>query len=249
MAGVLSGRVNPSGRLPVTLPRSAGAQPYSYLHPRLGDASSVSNVATAPALPFGHGLSYTTFAYTDFRATFAEVDTAGAIEVTVDVRNDGTRAGAEVVQLYGHDVVGSITRPVAQLLAYTRVELEPGETATVRLTVPTTRLAFSDRDMRRVVEPGAIDLWFGRSCADRVAEAQVTLIGGIHEVELTDAALVRGQGHSPVGVATRVLVKAPNPARDHTIRAVTGSALEPRRRRVVSTSRPLVVRLDLGRSR
>ena len=129
VAGVLSGRVNPSGRLPVTLPRSAGAQPYSYLHPRLGGASSVSNVATAPALPFGHGLSYTTFTYQDFQVVEAEIATAGAIRVTVEVRNDGTRPGAEVVQLYGHDVVASITRPVAQLLAYARVELAPGETA------------------------------------------------------------------------------------------------------------------------
>lgn len=187
VAGVLSGRINPSGRLPVTLPRSAGAQPYSYLHPQLGGASSVSNVATEPALPFGHGLSYTSFAYDDVRLAAPEVDTAGAIELTFDVRNDGDRAGAEVVQLYGHDVVGSVTRPVAQLLAYARVELAPGETATVQMTVPTTRLAFSDRQMRRVVEPGAIDLWLGRSCAERIAEVGVLLAGEVHQVELTDA--------------------------------------------------------------
>ncbi|WP_311836065.1 glycoside hydrolase family 3 N-terminal domain-containing protein [Cellulomonas fimi] len=187
LAGVLSGRVNPSGRLPVTLPRSAGAQPYSYLHPRLGGASSVSNVATAPALPFGHGLSYTTFTYANFRLAAGEVDTAGTIGVTVDVRNAGDRDGAEVVQLYGHDLVGSITRPVAQLLAFARVELAAGESATVQLTVPTTRLAFSDRQMRRVVEPGAVDLWVGRSCAERVTETQVTLVGETHEVTLSDS--------------------------------------------------------------
>jgi beta-glucosidase-like glycosyl hydrolase len=186
VVGVLSGRVNPSGRLPVTLPRSAGAQPYSYLHPRLGGASSVSNIETAPALPFGHGLSYTTFTYEAFQATEAEVDTAGTIRVTLEVRNDGDRAGAEVVQLYGHDVVASITRPVAQLLAYTRVELAAGETVALQVTVPTSRLAFSDRKMHRVVEPGAIDLWVGRSSAERIAEAQVTLVGGTHKVELTD---------------------------------------------------------------
>src|SRR3954451_7339785 len=187
VAGVLSGRVNPSGRLPVTLPRSAGAQPYSYLHPQLGGPSSVSNVATEPALPFGHGLSYTTFTYEDLRLAAPEVDTAGAIELTVAVRNDGQRSGAEVVQLYGHDVVGSVTRPVAQLLAYARVDLAPGETATLRMTVPTARLAFSDRQMRRVVEPGAIDLWLGRSCAERIAEAGVVLVGGVHHVGLADA--------------------------------------------------------------
>ncbi|MEE6273304.1 glycoside hydrolase family 3 N-terminal domain-containing protein [Georgenia sp. MJ206] len=186
VAGVLSGRVNPSGRLPVTLPRSAGAQPYSYLHARLGGASSVSNVPTLPALPFGHGLSYTSFAYSAFRVSQQEVSTGGSIGVRVTVRNDGDRAGAEVVQLYGHDVVGSITRPVAQLLAYARVELAPGESATVDLTVPTTRLAFSDRRMRRVVEPGAVDLWIGRSCAERVLEGRVELVGDVHEVTVDD---------------------------------------------------------------
>jgi beta-glucosidase len=83
--------------------------------------------------------------------------------------------------------VGSVTRPVAQLLAYARVELALGETATVRMTVPTTRLAFSDRQMRRVVEPGAVDLWLGRSCAERIAEVSVLLAGEVHQVELTDA--------------------------------------------------------------
>jgi beta-glucosidase len=187
VAGVLSGRVNPSGRLPLSLPRSAGAQPYTYLHPPLGGPSSVSNVATAPALPFGHGLSYTTFTYGEFKVLEEEVDTAASIRVTVDVRNTGDRPGAEVVQLYGHDLVASITRPVAQLLAYARVDLEPGETATVRFTVPSTRLAFSDRDMRRIVEPGDIELWVGRSCAERVAEARVKLVGDNREVKLTDA--------------------------------------------------------------
>jgi beta-glucosidase len=186
VAGVLSGRVNPSGRLPVTVPRSAGAQPYSYLHPRLGGASSVSNLATAPPLPFGHGLSYTTFAYGDLQVLEAEVDAGGSIRVTVDVSNTGDRAGTEVVQLYGHDVVASITRPVAQLLAYARVDLAPGEHASLELTVPTTRLAFSDRQLRRIVEPGAIELWIGRSWAERVTEAEVTLVGGIHEVQLSD---------------------------------------------------------------
>lgn len=186
IAGALSGRVNPSGRLPVSLPNSAGTQPYSYLHPPLGGASSVSSVATAPVLPFGHGLAYTTFSYSDLVLRDAEVPTDGSIVVAVDVRNDGDRAGAEVVQLYGHDVVGSVTRPVAQLLAYARVELAPGERATVHLTVPTTRLAFSDRSLRRVVEPGAVDVWVGRSCADRVLEGRVTLVGSVHPVSVAD---------------------------------------------------------------
>ena len=153
IAGVISGRVNPSGRLPVTLPRSAGAQPYSYLHPQLGGPTTVSNLPTAPGLPFGHGLSYTTFEHADL-AIAGDVEAGGSFVTTVRVTNTGPRAGTDVVQLYGHDVVASITQPTAQLLGYRRLVLEPGESAVVRFVVPTARLAFSDRDLVRVVEPG-----------------------------------------------------------------------------------------------
>jgi beta-glucosidase len=182
VAGILSGRVNPSGRLPVTLPRSSGAQPYSYLHPSLGGGSSVSNLDNTPALPFGHGLSYTSFAYSAFTIEEPSVATSGDIEVSVRVTNTGSRAGAEVVQLYGRDLVGSVTRPLAQLLGYARVELGAGETATVRMAVPTTRLALTDRQLRRVVEPGAVEIFVGRSCLERIAESRVELVGGVHPV-------------------------------------------------------------------
>lgn len=187
VAGVLSGRVNPSGRLPVSLPRSAGAQPASYLHPTLGGASSVSNVETAPVLPFGHGLSYTSFAYDGFEVP-AEVGTGGWLEVAVRVRNTGERSGTEVVQLYARDLVASVTRPVAQLLGWARVPLEPGESAVVHLQVPTTRLALSDRRMHRVVEPGEVELWVGTPVERRVC-ARVDLVGGVHEVGTGDERL------------------------------------------------------------
>ncbi len=191
VAGVLSGRVNPSGRLPVSLPRSAGAQPYTYLHPPLGGETSVSNLATRPALAFGHGLSYTRFQHEDLSVASPRVATAGYLEVSVTVVNAGDRDGADVVQLYGHDPVASVTRPVAQLLGYQRVVLAAGERARVRFVVPTTRLAFSDRSMVRVVEPGRIDLWCGRSCSDRETTGSVQLVGGVHEVMLGDERWVR----------------------------------------------------------
>ncbi|MGC5379253.1 glycoside hydrolase family 3 N-terminal domain-containing protein [Micromonospora sp. DT68] len=175
IAGVLSGRVNPSGRLPVTLPGSAGAQPYSYLHPTLGEGNEVTNLPATPVAPFGHGLSYTTFAYTDLTVP-ATVPTDGAVAVTVRVTNTGAVAGDDVVQLYGRDLVASVTRPVAQLLGYRRVHLAPGQSVTVELTVPTTRLAFSDRSFTRVVEPGDIEVWVGTS-AQRATEAVTTLVG------------------------------------------------------------------------
>ncbi|MFC0006399.1 beta-xylosidase/alpha-l-arabinosidase [Micromonospora siamensis] len=175
VAGVLSGRVNPSGRLPVSLPRSAGAQPYSYLHPALGQGSEVTNLPATPVAEFGHGLSYTTFAYTDLTVP-ATVPTDGALPVTVRVTNTGPVAGDDVVQLYGHDPVASVTRPVAQLLGYRRVHLEPGRSVTVALTVPTTRLAFSDRTLTRVVEPGDVELWVGTS-ARRETGTSTVLVG------------------------------------------------------------------------
>ncbi|MBO9554591.1 MAG: glycoside hydrolase family 3 C-terminal domain-containing protein [Cellulomonas sp.] len=185
IAGVLSGRVNPSGHLPVSMPRSAGAQPFSYLHPQLGGDGDVTNLRSTPALPFGHGLSYTTFTHTDLTAA-PEVRSDGEVVARVTVTNTGQRAGDDVVQLYGRDVVGSVTRPVAQLLAYRRVHLEPGQSAVVELTVPTTRLAFADRDLQRIVEPGRVELWVGPSCSARETETAVTVVGDVHYVTIAD---------------------------------------------------------------
>ncbi len=181
IAGVLSGRVNPSGRLPVSLPRSAGAQPFSYLHPVLGGDSDVTNVSSAPARPFGFGLSFTTFTHDRLRVP-AESPTGEAVRVTVRVTNSGDRAGTDVVQLYGRDPVASLTRPVAQLLGFQRVHLEPGSSAVVELVVPPARFAFTSRAGTRMVEPGVVELWVGPSCADRETEALVTLTGAVHPV-------------------------------------------------------------------
>jgi len=180
IAGILSGRVNPSGHLPVSMPRSTGAQPYSYLHPSLGGNGDVTNVPSTPARPFGFGLSFTTFAYSELSAP-ARCDTDSAVSLSVTVTNTGTRAGEDVVQVYARDVVGSVTRPLAQLVGYLRVALEPGESATVDFEVPPARLAFSDRTMRRVVEPGTVEFWVG-DCETREVEASVEYTGGVYEV-------------------------------------------------------------------
>jgi beta-glucosidase len=164
----------------VSLPRSAGAQPYTYLHPVLGGPTEITSADNTPALPFGHGLSYTTFTHQDLAA--ADTATDGAIIASVRVSNTGARTGTDVVQLYARDLVGSVTRPVAQLLAYQRVTLEPGGSATVTFTVPTSRLAFTGRDGRRIVEPGAVQLWVGPSCAQREAEALVQLTGPVRAI-------------------------------------------------------------------
>jgi beta-glucosidase-like glycosyl hydrolase len=184
VAGVLSGRVNPSGRLPVTLPRSVGAQPYTYLHPALGGNGDVTNLSTTPTLPFGHGLSYTSFRH-DHLEVHATT-TCEPVVARVRVTNTGDRAGADVVQLYGRDVVGSLTRPVAQLLGFHRVQLEAGESVDVTFTVPPLRLAFTDRSGRRVVEPGELQVWAGASVDDQEGAASVDLTGGVHVVTSHD---------------------------------------------------------------
>ncbi len=194
IAGVLSGRVNPSGRLPVSLPRSGGAQPYSYLHPQLGGPTSVSSLDTTPALPFGHGLSYTSFSHTELMAHGPDgpgrVPAGGVVEVTVRCTNTGDRPGVDVVQLYAQDLVGSVTRPSAQLLGYQRVGLEPGQSVVVRFMVPTTRLAFTDRLMARIVEPGDVELWVGPSCVSRETSTTVQVTGPVHQVTARDPRMV-----------------------------------------------------------
>ncbi|AWB85601.1 glycoside hydrolase family 3 N-terminal domain-containing protein [Mycetocola zhujimingii] len=177
IAGVLSGRVVPSGRLPVSLPRSAGAQPHSYLHPILGGPSEITSASSAPVLPFGHGLSYTSFERTELTLGASTVDAGDTFTARVVVQNTGDVEGADVVQLYARDVHGSVTRPVAQLLGYSRVTLKPGEAVSVEFEVPTTRLAFSDAKMQRIVEPGTIELWVGPSCDTRETEARLEITG------------------------------------------------------------------------
>ncbi|MDM4762502.1 glycoside hydrolase family 3 N-terminal domain-containing protein [Galbitalea sp. SE-J8] len=193
---VLTGRVTPSGRLPLSLPRSAGAMPYSYLHPRLGGPSDVSASDSTPVRPFGFGLSYSTFAYSDLVVDPA-VAAGGSFAAAVTVTNTGAFAGDEVVQLYGHDVHASIARPLAQLLGYARVRLEPDRSARVEFSVPTTRLAFSDPRMVRTVEPGDVEVWVASHAEASRAASEIG--------ESTGGAIVNGRraiGRTIPGTAT-----------------------------------------------
>ncbi|WP_433291624.1 glycoside hydrolase family 3 N-terminal domain-containing protein [Actinoplanes sp. CA-030573] len=185
IAGVLSGRVQPGAKLPVQIPRTPGGQPGTYLQPPLGaENSGVSNLDPTPLFPFGHGRSYTTFEVDDLRISDETVPTDGEFTVTVRVRNTGERAGDEVVQLYLHDVVASVTRPVKQLTGFARVPLEPGEAKDVRFRVHTDRTAFTGRDLRRIVEPGALEIMVGTSAEDLPCRGAVTLTGPVRETGL-----------------------------------------------------------------
>lgn len=184
IAGVLSGRVQPTGHLPVQIPRGASGQPTTYLQPPLGSAESagISNLDTAPLFPFGHGRSYTTFTVSELRLSGDQVPTDGEVSVTVRVQNTGDRAGAEVVQLYLHDLLAAVTRPVRQLAGFARVELEPGRAADVTFSLHADRTAFTDRDLRRVVEPGQVEVLVGTSAGDLPCRAVVELTGALREV-------------------------------------------------------------------
>ncbi|MEV8437736.1 glycoside hydrolase family 3 N-terminal domain-containing protein [Actinosynnema sp. NPDC051121] len=176
VAGVLSGRVNPSGKLPVQVPRGSGGQPTTYLHPPLGGPGGVSSVDPSPAYPFGHGLSYTTFELSDFSGG-AEFPADGEVEVSCLVRNTGDRSGAEVVQLYLHDPVASVTRPVRQLVGFARVELEAGAATEVTFRLHADRTSFTGRDGRRIVETGEVVLQVGCSSEDIRWEHSVPVTG------------------------------------------------------------------------
>ena len=178
IADVLTGVAAPSGRLPVSLPRSAGAQPYGYLHPVLGGASEVTSADPTPVRPFGFGLSYTDFEYSDL-AVDAQAQTSGRFTASVTVANVGDRAGVDVVQLYAHDLVASVTRPVAQLLGYARIALEPGTSRRVTFEVPAARLAFTDRHGIRVVEPGDVEVWVGSHAGAAPAHDRGDATGGV----------------------------------------------------------------------
>lgn len=173
IADLLTGAASPSGRLPVSLPRAAGAQPFRYLHPVLGGPSDVTSTDPTPVRPFGFGLGYTTFAYDDLQVD-PTVDSAGVFTASVTVTNTGDVDGADVVQLYGRDVVASVVRPVVQLLGYARVPLAAGQSRRVTFRVPTTRLALADRRLVRVVEPGDVQVWVASHSAVTTDVADAT---------------------------------------------------------------------------
>ncbi|POX55897.1 glycosyl hydrolase [Streptomyces sp. Ru71] len=182
VAGALSGRVDPSGRLPVGVPRTPGGQPAPYLAPPLGRHGFPSTVDPTPLYPFGHGLSYTTFAWDTPRCDTVELPTDGETTLRLTVRNTGRRPGTEVVQLYLHDPVGTVARPEVRLVGYARVTLDAGASAEVHATFPADLAAYTGADGRRVVEPGALELRVAASSEHVHHTVPLTLTGPVREV-------------------------------------------------------------------
>jgi beta-glucosidase len=165
VAEVLFGDFNPGGKLPITIPRSAGHLPAFYNYKPLARRGYLFD-DVSPLYAFGYGLSYTTFAIENLRLSRKSISRDGAVRVLVDVTNTGKREGTEIVQMYIRDLVSSVTRPLKELKGFEKVFLQPGETKTVALEITPESLAFYNIDMEHVVEPGDFEIMVGNSSRD-----------------------------------------------------------------------------------
>jgi beta-glucosidase-like glycosyl hydrolase len=177
LADLLTGRANFSGRLPLSVPTSAGAVPYVYNH-KLKSAGTPVAYHFGSRYPFGFGLSYSQFRYGDFALAQHEVPLAdGTVELSFSVGNTGSREGTEIVQIYVRDRLASATRPVRELKAFARVPLKAGMAARVHVKIPVDMLNFTDARGERIVEPGDFDLMVGSSSCDLHLSGTVRVIG------------------------------------------------------------------------
>jgi beta-glucosidase len=181
IADVLLGRADASGRLPVSMPRAVGQVPLHYRHRSGGGQSAFhgtyTDAETTPLFPFGHGLSYASFAYDD--VAIEAGTTRDPLVVATRVSNVGARPGTDVVQLYVRDLVASVARPVRELVGFARVALAPGESRRITFVVDPSRLAFHDPAMRLVVEPGEVEIMLSASAARDHVRRRVALGGDV----------------------------------------------------------------------
>lgn len=178
VAGVLSGRVNPTGHLPIGIPATPGGQPGTYIAPLTAQfMPGASNLDPTPLYPFGHGLGYSTYELSDLEVSAHEIAPDGNLDVLVAVTNTGERDGAEVVQLYVDDPVAQVTRPTRQLIGFAKIYLEAGQTKWVTFHVHADRFSFTGRRFERIVEPGEEILMVGTSAADLPLRETIRIVG------------------------------------------------------------------------
>ncbi len=185
IADVLSGDYNPSAKLVMTFPRNVGQVPIFYNTKNTGRPfnpqspadyrSSYIDVENTPLYPFGYGLSYTTYEYSNAKISSSEMSKDSSLSVSVDVKNAGNYDGEEIVQLYIHDKVGSVTRPIKELKAFEKVPLKKGETKTVTFTITEETISMYDINMNWTTEPGDFDLWLASSSDDETNKLSFTL--------------------------------------------------------------------------
>jgi beta-glucosidase len=175
-ANVLFGDVNPGGKLPITFPHSVGDLPDYYNHKPSANRSYAFSTRE-PLFPFGYGLSYTTFKFENLRIEPKEIQPGGTAKVSVDVSNAGSREGDEVPQLYIHQKIASVTRPLKELKGFQRITLKPGEKKTVEFTITPDALSMLNTDMHKVVEPGEFEVMVGPS-STQTSTVTLTVLGG-----------------------------------------------------------------------
>jgi beta-glucosidase len=173
IANVIFGDYNPGGKLPVTFPRSVGQVPIYYYHKNTGRpptehkfTSKYMDMPVTPLFPFGYGLSYTEFKYSDLQISPQKIGTDETVNISVEVKNVGDRDGDEVVQLYIQDVVASVTRPVKQLMGFKRITLDREKSQMVEFNLTQEMLGFYGNNMEYVVEPGLFKVWVGTNSAE-----------------------------------------------------------------------------------
>ncbi len=185
IADVLFGDYNPSGKLPMTFPRDEGQIPiyYNYFNtgrPSINEdkmyKSSYIDLPNTPQFSFGHGLSYTTFGYSDLKLSKAKIKASETIEISLKLTNTGKVAGEEVVQLYLRDRFGSVVRPVKELKDFRKIKLEAGESKTITFVIDKEKLSFYDSDLKWIAEPGSFDLMIGSSSSDIRLQSEFELI-------------------------------------------------------------------------
>jgi beta-glucosidase len=175
VADVLFGDADPAGRLPVTFPIAEGQLPLVYDHTPTGRGDDYVDLTGQPLFPFGYGLSYTTFDYSDLTITPDTIGANGTVLVRCRVKTTGTRAGDDVVQLYLHDLLATVARPVLELRGFERVHLEPGEERDVTFTLRAADLRFIDRNLKWVLEPGTTRVLIGASSRDIRLRGELTV--------------------------------------------------------------------------
>jgi beta-xylosidase len=177
IADLLTGKAYPSGRLVVSIPRSAGAVPYYYNH-KLKSAGTPIAYHFGSKYCFGYGLTYTRFEYSALiiQQDRVKIDD-GTIELSLTLENSGEREGCEVVQVYVRDVDASLVRPVKELKAFRRVTLQPGQRAVVSFAIPVDMLNFTNRENQRMVEPGEFEIMVGPSSSDIKLKGRVKVVG------------------------------------------------------------------------
>ena len=181
VARVLFGDVNPGGKLPVSIARSVGHLPVYYNY-KPAAKRGYQFTETSALYPFGFGLSYTRFTYSDFKINKSEVKAGDVIDISVKVTNSGARAGDEVVQLYTHDQVASLTRPIQELKGFTRISLKAKESTVVTFSLSVNQLGFYNIDMKYVLEPGKFDVMVGSSSKDIHGKGEFSVTGDVSDI-------------------------------------------------------------------